>query len=293
MSLLLLFGSGGGGGGPVTKKLGSVYVRRTTLRPGRRPTMLVVGPTMLVGRNAYGVPVAPATFTVTGQDVTLRLGRSVVVSPASVTLTLNPVTLTKSGSGSYTLTVSPANYSVTGQSVGLRVTRRLSVTPTSVTLTLNPVTLTYSGALQTLAQYLIDDHSTGRYAITEDPLMATTTTTASRYIWLTEDQEFEVELSRRNATTGDLEAASGLTGLAFTLATTPGGAAIGGMSFSATERGSTGIYAAVADLATLQAGLDASTYPDGTAVYLVLTKSGDIASRSWRKIIRRQRVGDG
>ena len=124
-------------------------------------------------------------------------------------------------------------------------------------------------------------------------MTATTETTASLYLWLTEDQELEAEITRRNATTGVLEAATGLTGLTFTISATAGGATIGSLSFAAAERGTTGRYFAVADTATLVAGLSVASYPEGSAVYLVLSKSGDIASRSWRKLVRRQRVGDG
>ncbi len=121
----------------------------------------------------------------------------------------------------------------------------------------------------------------------------TTTTTDSAYLTLTEDQEFEVEITRKNATTGVQEAATGLTGLVYTIAATPGGSTIGSLTFNASERGTTGVYYAIADTATLTSGLSSSTYPDGSIVYLLLTKSGDIASRSWKKIIRRQKVGDG
>lgn len=124
--------------------------------------------------------------------------------------------------------------------------------------------------------------------------MATTETTQSSYLTATEDWVPEVEITTKNATTGVLEPATGLTGVTFLVSLTRGGSAISGLgSISASERGTTGIYYAVVDLATLTTNLPAATYPDGTKVWLGLAKTGDIASRWWPKIIRRHRVGDG
>lgn len=142
------------------------------------------------------------------------------------------------------------------------------------------------------SRYAATGRTTTRYAISES-IMATISTESSAYLWLTEDQEFEVELSQRDTATGALEAATGLSGLTVHIAATAGGSVIGGLTFNLSERGATGVYYAIMDTATLTGALSTSSYPDGTALYVVLAKSGDIASRSWRKIVRRQRVGDG
>jgi hypothetical protein len=157
--------------------------------------------------------------------------------------------------------------------------------------------------LQPLGRYELTDYSRQHYALTESsggryiieviPVTATTETTNSVYLTTTEDQEFEAEFTRRNTATGELEPATGLTGLTYSIAATAGGAAIGALTFAAAERGVTGRYYAIGDTVTLVAGLSSASYPDGTTVYLVLTKPGDVESRSWRKIVRRQRVGDG
>jgi hypothetical protein len=123
--------------------------------------------------------------------------------------------------------------------------------------------------------------------------MATTVTTSSSYLYLTEDAEFEVVMEVKAGATGTLGAASGLTSLSFRIAATKGGAAIGSLTFTASERGTTGIYYAVADTATLVAQLPEATYPDGTQVWLGLYKTGDVEGRWWSKRIRRHRIGDG
>lgn len=68
------------------------------------------------------------------------------------------------------------------------------------------------------------------------------------------DDEPQHAVTRRNATTGADEAATGLTGLTFRLSATRNGAAIdASLSKTATERSTTGIYYATfegADLAT-------------------------------------------
>lgn len=87
------------------------------------------------------------------------------------------------------------------------------------------------------------------------------------------DFEAEVKITRKNATTGATEAATGLSGMQARIAATTTGAAIGSLTTALTERGSTGIYYGVLDTAALVSGLTA--YLD-KVVYVVYSKSGDI-----------------
>jgi len=249
------------------------------------------------GPTHYTLTADTGTFVLTGNAAALRVARRITASPGGYTLTGNAAGLRVARQ----LIAQTGSYTLTGRAAGLTVARRLVAQAGSFVLTGVAATLTYSGALSSLGQYLITllglerwlltDRTVTRYVITEDPM--STVTTASTYLWLTEDQEAEFEFNRKNATTGVLEAASGLTGMTVHIAATAGGSAIGSLTFNLSERGNTGIYYAVLDTATLVAGLSTSSYPDGTAVYLVVSKSGDIASRSFRKIVKRQRVGDG
>ena len=66
---------------------------------------------------------------------------------------------------------------------------------------------------------------------------------SEKVIYLDNDFEPELRLTRKNASTGDLEAATGLTGLTGRLSATDAGATIhASLSVSLTERGTTGIY---------------------------------------------------
>lgn len=281
------------------------------------------------GGGGYTLTADAGTFTLTGHAAALRVARQITAGAGAYTLTGNAAGLRAArkllaDAGSYTLTGNTAglragrqmaaqagSYTLTGNAAGLSAARRLIAQAGGFVLTGLSAVLTYSGALSSLGEYVItllgldrwrltdrsvprytlSDRTVTRYIITEDPM--TTVTTASTYLWLTEDQEAEFEFNRKNATTGVLEAASGLTGMTVHISATAGGSAIGALSFNLSERGTTGIYYAVMDTATLVAGLSTSSYPDGAAVYLVVSKSGDIASRSFRKIVKRQRVGDG
>lgn len=97
--------------------------------------------------------------------------------------------------------------------------------------------------------------------------------TAARDLNIYSDFEAEVKLTRKNATTGNTEAATGLTAVTFRFAATTIGAAIGSMTASASERGTTGRYYAVFDTGSMVT--DLLTYL-GKAVYLIVSKSGDI-----------------
>lgn len=70
------------------------------------------------------------------------------------------------------------------------------------------------------------------------------------------DDEPEATATRRNATTGASEAATGLLGLTFRLSATRGGSAIhANLSKSATERGTLGVYYATFEGVDLTAQL--------------------------------------
>lgn len=137
----------------------------------------------------------------------------------------------------------------------------------------------------TNADYRCSDLSSVRTTITEVGM--------EQYLWVTEDVNLEALLRRKDSETGILGPATGLTDIEFRISATAGGAAIGALTFTAAERGETARYYAVADKELFDTELPEATYPDGTAVYLVLEKSGDIEARSWRKVVRRNRVGDG
>jgi len=94
-------------------------------------------------------------------------------------------------------------------------------------------------------------------------------------IALDNDWEPEYRASRKNAGTGTIEPATGLTGLSARLSATDGGAAIHAtMSVNLTERGTTGLYFGVIEGDNLRAQLVAlvgqviyEVYGDGTNVF--------------------------
>ena len=93
-------------------------------------------------------------------------------------------------------------------------------------------------------------------------------------IYLDNDYEAEYTVTRKNANTGADEAATGLTGLTARISATDGGAAIGALTGSASERGTLGIYYKIFDgdalrtaLATLYVGVRVwIIFGDGTNV---------------------------
>lgn len=89
-----------------------------------------------------------------------------------------------------------------------------------------------------------------------------------------------VDILRQASTTGEYEEYAGITGVTMHLATDEGGAAIhASLSKSATERSAKpGRIYATFDVADLQTHL-LPTWPSKT-VYLVLTKSGELAGKS-------------
>ena len=98
------------------------------------------------------------------------------------------------------------------------------------------------------------------------------------------DDEPEAALTRKNTLTGVVEAATGLTGLAFKLSATPTGAAIhASLSKNATERTAPnlGTYFAVFEGVDLHTQLNSATYigrdvyqslSDGTNVHYVVAR---------------------
>jgi hypothetical protein len=99
------------------------------------------------------------------------------------------------------------------------------------------------------------------------------------------DDEPEHAITRKNATTGLTEAATGLTGLTFHLAATVGGAAIhANLSKTATERGTTGIYYAVFEGTDLDTQLDNATYK-GRDVYQCFTDGANVNFWVARKVV--------
>ncbi len=99
------------------------------------------------------------------------------------------------------------------------------------------------------------------------------------------DDEAELTLTRKNATTGAEEAATGLTGLTVYLSATPGGSAIhASLSKSLAERGTTGIYFAVFEGTDLDTQLDNSTYR-GKDVYMRVGDAANVDRWIVRKVV--------
>ena len=98
------------------------------------------------------------------------------------------------------------------------------------------------------------------------------------------DDEPEKTVTRKNATTGAKEAATGLVGLTFRLAATPNGSAIhASLSKSALERGTLGIYYAVFEGADLDAQLDSDTYK-GKDVYEIFGDGANVNIVTVRRV---------
>lgn len=91
---------------------------------------------------------------------------------------------------------------------------------------------------------------------------------------IAEDFLAQMDLEQPASTTGIWGAVTGLTGVAFRIAATPTGSALGSLTGSASERTATaGRYYAVFDAADLTS--DLADYV-GSVVFLILSKSGDI-----------------
>jgi len=101
-------------------------------------------------------------------------------------------------------------------------------------------------------------------------------------IYLDSDWEFEYRATRKNATTGALEPATGLAGLTGRLSLTDGGATIHAtMSVALAERGTTGIYFGVLEGDNLRTQLLALV---GTVVYEVFGDGVNVLTSSPRMV---------
>ena len=99
------------------------------------------------------------------------------------------------------------------------------------------------------------------------------------------DDEPEKALTRKNATTGVTEAATGLTGLTFLLSATSTGTAIhASLSKSATERGALGIYFAVFEGTDLHTHLNSATYV-GKDVFEIFSDSANVHYVVARRVV--------
>jgi len=92
-------------------------------------------------------------------------------------------------------------------------------------------------------------------------------------IYLDNDHEFEYDIKRKATTTGELEAAAGLSAVTAHFSASDGGSAIGTTSTALTERSAkAGRYAGIIDRATLNTELAAYA---NQRVYRVFVVSGD------------------
>jgi hypothetical protein len=87
--------------------------------------------------GAYTLTITSASVVITGQTVTLRIGRQLAATAASVSVTGQTVTLRRG----YSLNVTAASVPVAGQTVTLRVARRIAVTSGTVPVTGQSVSL--------------------------------------------------------------------------------------------------------------------------------------------------------
>lgn len=104
---------------------------------------------------------------------------------------------------------------------------------------------------------------------------------------ISSDFEFDFYLTRKNATTRAVEAATGLTGITGRFAATRTGAAIGSCSVALAEAGTTGHYVGVLDTAVMAADLD--TYV-GKVIYAIVKKTGDIDAEVQGYRVKRSHV---
>ena len=100
---------------------------------------------------------------------------------------------------------------------------------------------------------------------------------------LDNDWEAEYTLTRKNASTGVFEPATGLTGLIVRISTTDGGATIhSDLNIPILERGSTGTYFGVLDGDKLRTHLASLL---GAVVYEVMGDGTNVLRSSPRKVI--------
>lgn len=114
---------------------------------------------------------------------------------------------------------------------------------------------------------------------------------ATAKLYTTEDVLFERDIETADADTGEATAAVGET-WTVKLSLTKTGSALSGCTWTAAERvGTPGRYWVVGDTVTLVTGC--TGLADGALIYEVWTKTGDVVSRSWPRLVARDRVGDG
>lgn len=96
---------------------------------------------------------------------------------------------------------------------------------------------------------------------------------AIKEVYLNSDHEFEFDVKRKATTTGNIEAAAGLSGAQAWFSATDGGSALGSTTTSLSERSATaGRIYGILDAATLASALTASL---NSVVYEVLSIPGD------------------
>lgn len=107
-------------------------------------------------------------------------------------------------------------------------------------------------------------------------------------LYLDNDFEVEVTITRKAAATGAAEAATGLSGLTAHLAATPQGAAIhADVTINLSERGTTGIYYGTLQGDDLTTRL--TTYLN-TTVHLVVTNANKDVETVTPYVVRRDRI---
>jgi len=87
------------------------------------------------------------------------------------------------------------------------------------------------------------------------------------------DFEFDFLITRRNATTREKEAATGLAGVTGRFSLSKNGLAIGSCTVALSEAGSLGRYTGILDTATMVTDLTAYL---GQTIYAIASKSGDL-----------------
>jgi hypothetical protein len=135
--------------------------RQRELRARRLGSTLIV-PGLTTGADAFTLMADPATFTLTGNNATLRRGYSLTAAVGTCALTGQDVTLRAARQ----LVASQATFTLTGNATALRVARQLAADLATFALTGQDATLTYSGA-------------SGGYTLTADAGTFTLTGTAT------------------------------------------------------------------------------------------------------------------
>jgi len=107
-------------------------------------------------------------------------------------------------------------------------------------------------------------------------------------IYLDNDFEPEYTVTRKNASTGAVEAATGLTSITVRISATDGGAAIGALTGAASERGTLGIYYKIFDGDALRTAL-ATAYL-GARVWVVFGDGTNVLTSDPATVRERRRA---